>query len=100
MAQGQPLWPCVPQQSQGQEVPRAPSPGARSAALGDGTCSCLGAGVFSCPLLQNILALRRSVSHWHGWEQLPSCSFNWSLEKKKNNAPSSLSEPGWNENKQ
>lgn len=55
-----------PQQGQGQEVPRAPSPGARSAALSAGTCSWLGAGAVSCPLLQNILAWRRSVSHWHG----------------------------------
>lgn len=34
--------------------------------------------------------------HTESLEQLPSCSFNWPLENK---APSSLSEPGPNENK-
>lgn len=50
-------------------------------------CVWLRAGAPSCPLLQNILALRRSVSHWHDWEQLPSCSYNWSLEKKSSQFP-------------
>lgn len=46
MAQGQPLWPRVPQQSRGQKVPRAPSPGARSAALSAGTCLARGWSCF------------------------------------------------------